>query len=358
MPTDPASPLPFACGARMKNRFMLAPLTNTQSHPDGTLSDDEYRWLTMRAEGQFGLVMTCAAHVQARGQGFPGQLGIWGDHQLPGHRRLAAGIQAQGALAVVQLHHAGLRAPAELIGEPPVSPSGSPKHGARALSLEEVEQLREDFLAAARRAQTAGYDGVEIHGAHGYILTQFLSAEVNQRTDRYGGSLANRARLLYEIVADIRDACGPDFLLGVRLSPERFGMKLAEMKTIAQGLIDAGQVDFLDFSLWDCFKLPEEADETQVPLVEHVAHLDFKQIRWTAAGKIYTGAEVARVLAAGADFVTLGRAGILHHDFPARVMAEPDFVPVGLPVTAEYLRSEGLGEAFINYMRRWQGFVG
>ena len=110
-------PLSFARGPAMKNRFMLAPLTNLQSHPDGTLSDEEFRWLTMRAEGGFGLTMTCASHVQAAGQGFPGQLGNFGDQHLPGLTRLAAKIRSEGSIAVTQLHHAGMRSPKDLIGQ-------------------------------------------------------------------------------------------------------------------------------------------------------------------------------------------------------------------------------------------------
>ena len=116
-------PLQFKSGQQMKNRFMLAPLTNSQSHADGRLSDEEFHWLTMRAKGQFGLTMTCAAHVQAVGQGFPGQLGIFGDEHLDGHTRLAKAIKDEGSIAVVQLHHAGMRSPKELIGQSPVCPS-------------------------------------------------------------------------------------------------------------------------------------------------------------------------------------------------------------------------------------------
>ena len=101
--------LAFKNGSLMKNRFMLAPLTNTQSLEDGRLSDDEYQFLTMRAEGGFGLTMTCASHVQANGKGFPGQLGCFSDLHLDGLRRLANGIKAACSLAVVQLHHAGVR---------------------------------------------------------------------------------------------------------------------------------------------------------------------------------------------------------------------------------------------------------
>ena len=140
----------------MKNRFMLAPLTNTQSHEDGVLSDEEFRWLTLRAEGGFGLTMTCAAHVQAVGQGFPGQLGVFSDKHIEGLSHLAVTIKAHNSIAICQLHHAGMRSPSELIGTDPVSPSGDDKTGARALSLIEVEQLVTDFIAAAVRSQEAG----------------------------------------------------------------------------------------------------------------------------------------------------------------------------------------------------------
>lgn len=167
----------------MKNRFMLAPLTNLQSHADGVLSDDEYRWLTKRAEGGFAVTMTCAAHVQAAGQGFPGQLGIFGDQHLGGLSRLAAGLNGEGTHSVVQLHHAGMRSPRELIGEAPHCPSANEEFGARAMSLDEVKASRDAFIAGAKRAEKAGFHGVELHGAHGYLICQFLSAEVNQRTD-------------------------------------------------------------------------------------------------------------------------------------------------------------------------------
>jgi 2,4-dienoyl-CoA reductase-like NADH-dependent reductase (Old Yellow Enzyme family) len=104
-------PVSMTRGPGLKNRFMLAPLINLQSHVDGTLSDDEYHWLTLRAQGGFGGTMTCASHVQAQGQGFPGQLGCWTDAHLPGLTRLAAGIKAAGSSAYVQLHHAGMRSP-------------------------------------------------------------------------------------------------------------------------------------------------------------------------------------------------------------------------------------------------------
>jgi 2,4-dienoyl-CoA reductase-like NADH-dependent reductase (Old Yellow Enzyme family) len=341
----------------MKNRFMLAPLTNLQSHRDGRLSDAEFNWLTLRARGGFGLTMTCAAHVQAIGQGFPCQLGIHGDEHLEGLTRLAAGIRAHESVAVIQLHHAGMRSPRDLIGEMPVCPSANEETDARALSTAEVETLVEDFISAAQRAERAGFDGVEIHGAHGYVICQFLSSDINRRDDLYGGSLENRSRILFDIIEGIRERCGSDFMLGVRLSAERFGVELEEARIVAQRLMREGKIDFLDMSLWDVFKEPAEEAFQGRSLLSYFTELERGDVRLGVAGKIYGARDAQSCLDAGVDFVMNGRAAILHHDFPRRVAEEDDFRMVEVPVTPEYLRGEGLGEAFIRYMSSWQGFV-
>jgi len=355
--TDLFAPLAFARGAGMKNRFMLAPLTNCQSHDDGCLSDDEFRWLALRAEGGFGLTMTCASHVQARGQGFPGQLGVYSERHVEGLTRLAAAIKARDSVAMMQLHHAGMRAPAGLIGETPVCPSDNAETGARALALDEVKMLVDDFVTAAVRAERAGFDGVEIHGAHGYVISQFLSPEINQRTDQYGGTPENRARLLLDIVAGVRASCRGDFVVGVRLSPERFGLRLAEIREVARQLLAGGAIDLLDLSLWDVCKEPEEAEFKGRSLLSYFTGLERGRVRIGAAGKILSADDARQVIAAGADVAIVGRAAILHHDFPQRVHADPGFQSVPLPVTAEYLRNEGLGPAFVRYMGNWKGFV-
>ena len=355
--TDLFEPLRFKRGPAMKNRFMLAPLTNLQSSADGIMSEDEFRWLTYRATGDFGLVMTCAAHVQRIGQGFPGQLGVWSDAHLPGLTRLAAKIKAEGALSSVQLHHAGIRSPKDLIGEAPVGPSEDAETGARALSEVEVEQLVEDFVAAAVRSEKAGFEGVEIHGAHGYILCAFLSPETNHRTDKWGGSLENRARIVFEIIKGIRARTRPDFQLGLRLSPERFGLQFADQLEVARWMLASGDLDYLDMSLWDVFKPPVEEAFASKPLLDWFVELPRGETRLGAAGKLMSGADARRVLEHGADFVLLGRAAILHHDFPKKVAADPDFRAIALPVTRAHLQAEGLGPAFVNYMNTWKGFV-
>ena len=341
----------------MKNRFMLAPLTNRQSYEDGRISQEEFHWLTMRAQGGFGLTMTCASHVQAIGKGFPGQLGIWSDEHIAGLTRLVGATHSHQSIAISQLHHAGMRSPKEIIGEAAVCPSNDEKTGARALSCPEVKQLIEDFISAAVRAEKSGFDGVELHGAHSYILCQFFSSEINRRDDEYGGDLENRSRILFEIIDGVRSRCGKDFILGVRLSAERFGMKLNDSVQIAQRLMSEDNIDFLDMSLWDVFKEPEEEAHQGRTLMSFFTELDRHNTRLGVAGKIRTPREAEATLAAGADWIMLGRAAMLQHDFPNRYKANPSFRPVEMPVTRKYLESEGISKKFQGYIEgRWPEF--
>jgi 2,4-dienoyl-CoA reductase-like NADH-dependent reductase (Old Yellow Enzyme family) len=351
-------PLTLTRGPAMANRFMLAPLTNWQSNADGTLADAEYHWLTMRAQGGFALTMTCAAHVQRGGQGFPGQLGVWSDAHLPGLSRLAAGIHAAGSGSSLQIQHSGRRSDPKLTGEQPVCPWDDAETGARALTTAEVEQLIEDFITAAVRAEQAGFHGVELHGAHGYLLAQFLDGENNQRTDGYGGSFDNRCRVLRACITGIRARTGPAFQLGLRLSPERFGITMPESLALATEVLAGGQLDYLDMSLWDCFKPPLDAAYAGQPLIDHFAALPRGNTRLGVAGKIMDTATAQRCLEHGADFVLIGRGAMLHHDFARRALADASFEAVARPVTRAYLEKEGLGPAFIGYVAStWQKFV-
>jgi 2,4-dienoyl-CoA reductase-like NADH-dependent reductase (Old Yellow Enzyme family) len=350
------SPLSLRSGATLKNRFVLAPLTNLQSAPDGVLSDDEYKWLTMRAEGGFGLTMTCAASVQEEGLGFPGQLGCHDDKHLPGLTRLAAGIKAQNSHAVVQIHNSGMRA-LKRDGMKLMCPSDNEETGAKAMTLDEVSHARDCFIAAAVRAEKAGFDGVELHGAHGYLICQFLSAEINKREDAYGALPENRARFLLECIDGVRAATKPGFSLGVRLSPERFGVDLLEIRDLAQRLMREAKIDYLDMSLWDVFKEPADERYKGKSLASYFTELERGPVRLGAAGKITSGEGVRQTMEMGFDFVVIGRGAILHHDFPKKFEADQNFSPIPLPVSADHLRGEGLGEVFVNYMRTWKGFV-
>jgi 2,4-dienoyl-CoA reductase-like NADH-dependent reductase (Old Yellow Enzyme family) len=350
--TDLAAPLTLRSGAVLKNRFVLSPLTNLQSNPDGVLTEDEYRWLTMRAEGGFSLVHTCAASVQESGVGFPGQLGFHADEHLPGLTRLASGIKQHGALAIAQLHHGGLRSLKN-----PKAPSADEKLKAQAMTLDEVRISRDCFIAAAKRAEGAGFDGVELHGAHGYLICSFLSPELNRREDAYGGSAENRARFLDELIDGVRAATRPGFTVGVRLSPERWGIQLGEIRDLTQRLMREAKIDFLDMSLWDVRKEPNDKAFAGRTLASYFTELERGDVWLGAAGKIMSAQDARDVMEMGFDFPILGRAAILHHDFPDRVAADANFMSAPTPVTETYLRDEGLGPAFVNYMRTWKGFV-
>lgn len=345
-------PLSLRSGATLKNRFVLAPLTNLQSHPDGVLSEDEFKWLTMRAEGGFALTMTCAASVQESGVGFPGQLGFHDARHDPGLTRLAAKIKEHGSLAVAQLHHGGLRA-----AKTPKAPSADEKLKAEAMTLDEIRESRDCFIEAARRAERTGFDGVELHAAHGYLICSFMSPELNRRDDEYGGDPERRARFLFEIVDGVRAATKPGFTLGVRLSPERWGLDLLEIRDVAQRLLREARIDFLDMSLWDVRKEPSDEKLRGRTLASYFTELERGDVRLGAAGKIMSAQDARDAIAAGFDFPMLGRAAILHHDFPKRVAADPEFAAIATPVSEAHLRQEGLGGAFVNYMRTWQGFV-
>ena len=350
------APLSLLRGPALRNRLVLAPLTNLQSNADGTLGEDEFNWLHMRAKSGYGLAMTCSVAVATDGVGFPGQLAAYDERHVTGLARIANVIRNHDGHSVVQLCHSGMRSPEDLIHAQPRCPSANEEFKAREMTLAEVKQSIADFVSAAERCARAGFDGVELHAAHGYLIGQFISSEINQRTDNYGGSLENRSRILFDIIDGIRSTCPRHFSVGVRLSPERFGMKLSEVRQIAQRLFDEEKIDYLDMSLWDVFKEPDEAEFHGRTLVDCFTDLKRGNVRLGAAGKIATGADCKRALEAGLDFVVIGRSAILHHDFPQKVRSNPNFEPTAAPVSSDYLRSEGLGEAFIGYMAGW-GFV-
>ena len=163
--------------------------------------------------------------------------------------------------------------------------------------------------------------------------------------------------MLFEIVRGIRQICRPDFTIGVRLSPERFGMKLSETTVIAQRLMDSGLIDFLDMSLWDVFKEPEEDAFKGRTLLSYFTALNRGDVRLAVAGGIRSPRDAERACDAGADFLALGRAAILHHDFPLRYGENREFSPTELPVSREYLHREGLSDRFVEFMNNWKGFV-
>jgi 2,4-dienoyl-CoA reductase-like NADH-dependent reductase (Old Yellow Enzyme family) len=355
MPSSLSDPLTLTRGPAWANRIALAPLTNTQSHDDGTLSDDELAWLTARGRGGFGLTMTCAAHVSAAGQAWRGQLGIASEAHLPGLTRLADRLRETGTRSSVQLHHAGRRADPAVTGLPLQCP-WAPEESTPAMTIAEVEQAVADFGAAAARAEQAGFDGVEVHGAHGYLVGQFLDGRHNHRTDGYGGTLDERARFLVEVLTAVRGATGADFQVGLRLTPEGNGITVEEGREIARRVLASGLVDYLDMSLWDVFMHPRSGGDQL--LIDHFVDLSRHGTRLGVAGRVLSAEDVAWCLERGADFVSVGIGGILHHDWASRAVAEPDFTARERPVPAAVLQAEHVSPTFIDYLSRgWDNFV-
>jgi 2,4-dienoyl-CoA reductase-like NADH-dependent reductase (Old Yellow Enzyme family) len=342
----------------MSNRFALAPLTNSQSNPDGTLSDDEFHWLVARARGGFGMTMTCAAHVSPEGQAFAGQLGIHSDDHLPGLTRLASAINAEGSMSVVQLHHGGRRAMTKHSGMQPVAPWEDAKFGARELTTGEIQRIIEDFGAAAARAEKAGFNGVEVHGAHGYLPCAFLDTKLNQRTDQYGGSYENRVRVIRELLESVRASTGDGFSIGLRLSGERHGVDLVEMRRLAGEVMAGGKIDYLDMSLWDIAKLPHDEAHEQKPLIQHFTDIPRGNTKLGVAGMIRNAEQAQWALDCGADFAFIGRAAILHHDFPKLAIQDPKFASVPTPVSVEHLKTQHVSPTFVDYLNTsFAGFV-
>jgi 2,4-dienoyl-CoA reductase-like NADH-dependent reductase (Old Yellow Enzyme family) len=356
------SPISFRSGAKAKNRIWLAPMTNQQSHEDGTLSDDELNWLVRRAQGGFGVIETCAAYVAQDGKAWAGELGVSSQAHLDGLYRLATSIREHGSLSLVQIFHGGVRASSAVSGVQPWSASTWTEERPgfevpRTATLEDIQGAIANFRNAAVYSFRAGFDGVELHGAHGYLLSQFLSKTMNQRTDDWGGSFENRARLLRETVRAIRIATPKDFTVGVRISPEDFGqakgLDLDESLQLAGWLAEDG-IDFLHISLWNSQNNTQKRpDEHPVTLFRAALP---KEVRLVSCGSLWTREDAEKQLELGADCIALGRSAIANPDWPKQV-AEPNFTPKRPPLTLAELEARALSPKFSAYMRNWKGFV-
>lgn len=229
-------PFTFKNGVTLRNRVVMAPMTTWSSNADETISDEELRYYRARAQG-VGLLLTGCSHVQPSGIGFTDEFAAYDDRFIPSLTKLADAAKSGGAVAVLQLFHAGNKAVPDLIpnGElvsasamaAPKGPFNDGKLASRELTESEIFELIHDFGQATRRAIEAGFDGIELHGAHGFLIQNFLSPLFNQRQDQWGGSLENRMRFPLEVVREVRrvidEHASRPFLLGYRISPEEPG---------------------------------------------------------------------------------------------------------------------------------------
>lgn len=240
-------------GMVLSNRFIRSATWEGMAANDGAVTPKLIDTLSDLADGGVGLIITSHAYVRPDGQAGPWQLGIHKDELIPGLQELVAAVHRRGCKIVMQLSHAGRFASAKLTGRPPLvasldqDPGKKPRHEA---TEQDLRELIKAFADAARRAKTAGFDGVQIHSAHGYLLSQFLSPLYNRRRDQYGGDIQNRSRILLEVYQAVRDTVGKDYPVLVKLNCQDFaeeGLSLADSLQAARLLADAG-LDAIELS--------------------------------------------------------------------------------------------------------------
>jgi len=230
----------------LKNRIVVPPMMRNWGTIDGAVSQQSIDHFASLAKGGVGLIITEATFVNPGGRGWYQQLGISHDRFIPGLARLVEAIHDGGCKVAAQVHHAGRQTNSTVLGMPPVAPSPVPIPGQetpRELTLEECISLVEEFGQASRRAKQAGFDAVELHAAHGYLINQFLSPNINLRRDKYGGDIQGRMTFLLEIVQRVRQLCGQNYPVIVRLNADDLvdtGLKIGEAKIVAMKLQEAG----------------------------------------------------------------------------------------------------------------------
>lgn len=239
-------------GMRMKNRFVRSATYEAMAEKDGTVKNQLLDCMAELAMGETGLIITGHTFVSREGQAGPRQMGIYSDSMIPGLKRISSVIHDNGGVVAVQLAHAGMRG----IGKnqyAPLCPSDIFEKNikkASAMTHDDIKKTIKAFGDGAQRAVESGFDAVQIHSAHGYLLSQFLSPHYNKRSDNYGGSLGNRSRLLVEVYEEIRQRVGKSFPVMVKINSEDFledGFTVKEMIKVAHLLEDLG-MDAIEMS--------------------------------------------------------------------------------------------------------------
>lgn len=236
---------------KLKNRIVLPPMATTKSKGDGAMSDEILNYYNEKtADGDLALVIVEHSFISEEGRANKKQVSVASDKMVEGLRKLSDLLHKNGTLGVMQINHAGLYAKPNDPFILPAGPSMLPGQNIKVLSKEDLGKITEDFTDAARRCKEAGFDGVEIHSAHGYLLNQFYSPLINKREDEYGGKLENRIRLHVEIIRAVREAVGSEYPIFLRLGAADYkeGGTTIEDSVAASVVFEKEGVDLLDIS--------------------------------------------------------------------------------------------------------------
>jgi 2,4-dienoyl-CoA reductase-like NADH-dependent reductase (Old Yellow Enzyme family) len=332
------APIELVPGLLLRNRVVMAPMTTWASNDDGTVSDEEDAYYRRRTK-DVGLVITGCTHVQANGIGFTGEFAAHDDRFIPSLRRLAMAAKSGGAPAILQIFHAGVKTLPELVSDvvaaSAVAGEGGPFASAivpRALSEEEILDVVTAFADATRRAIAAGFDGVELHGAHGFLIQNFFSPHSNRRSDQWGGSLENRMRFPLAVVAAVNrtivEHADRPFALGYRISVEESidgGLALADSLQLVTRLVDAG-ASYIHASLGNALDQTPATGGPDATIVSILRDHIGDRVPLMAAGRIKTPAQAEAALDMGLSLVAVGQGLVINPDWMAhaRVGHESD----------------------------------
>ncbi|MDP9579441.1 NADH-dependent flavin oxidoreductase [Priestia megaterium] len=323
----------FRKGVTLKNRVVMAPMTTWSSNDDYTISDEEVKYYKRRVNG-VGLVITGCTHVQPNGIGFTNEFASYDDKFIPSLRKLAEAAKSGGAPAILQIFHGGNKAlPAltpdgEVVSSSALATEASdfaPSVLPRELSHDEILEVIHAFGETTKRAIEAGFDGVEIHGAHGFLLQNFFSPFFNRREDEWGGSLENRLRFPLAVVQEIKNVIKKHttkpFILGYRISPDEHqagGLRMKDTYELINRLIEAN-VDYVHASLANALSskpVDSQDDKTYLELI--VDHVNGR-VPVLAAGSMVTPDDVKMALDKGLTLAAIGHALIMNPDWIEKV---------------------------------------
>jgi len=326
-------PFDLRPGITLRNRVVMSPMTTWSGTDDFQITEEEEEYYRLRVKG-VGMVISGCAQVTANGIGFTHEFSAADDSFIPSLKRLADAAKSGGAPALLQIFHAGNKALPQLIPGGDVVSSSAVLTKAtpfvapltpRALTGDEVVEMIKAFGEATRRGIEAGFDGIEVHGAHGFLLQNFLSPATNTRTDEWGGSLENRMRFPLAVVAEVKRVIAKHadrpFAIGVRLSPEEpgdEGYRIDQTLGFVDQLLELG-VDYIHISLANLLIDRPIDDPDGQSIVSRIVERVAKRAPVLAAGSILTPDHASRALDAGLSMVAIGRGLIVNPDWVSRV---------------------------------------
>ena len=312
---------------KLKNRLVMAPMTTISGEADGSFSAQEITYLSQRAKGGIGTIITPACYVHKSGHAFERQVGCHTDELIPSLKECAEAISRYGAASILQIHHGGNAAKEPLSGCRPLAPSAiQNRRGTsempQAMTEDQILMLISSFARSSGRAKQAGFTGIEIHGANTYLLQQFFSPYTNRRKDKWGGSFDNRTRFACEVVKEIRTEVGEHYPVIYRISPEEedpLGYSTFDTITFLESLVAFG-IDVIHVSSWEFHDnlrkdIPKGTNPTA--LIKKA----FPDIPVIGVGGITTPEQAMDVREQGIDLVAMGKALMLEKDWARKVQS-------------------------------------